>query len=704
MANIKFSDFTVGNTEGDIDFVVGYKGANNIQISPTNLLASALGNYLPLAGGTMNAGSTVLFPDNSFLRFGTSADAAILHDSNHSYIKNYTGDLYIENFADDSDIIFKSDDGSGGVTTYFYLDGGGVLTRFSQRLRMDDNKSFQVGSNGDFEIYHNGTNTTLQNYTGNLTIRNDQNDGDIEFACDDGSGGVIPYFRLDGSQVETVVFKDFNFEDSVKAKFGSSADLQIYHDGSNTFFDNSVGDIYFRQDKNDGDVYFQCDNGSGALANYFYLDGSAVNGSSVLGATVFPDKSKIYMGTSGDLEIFHDGSNSAIENYTGNLELTQHLNDGDIIFKSDNMSGGTTEYLRLDGGIGETVFSRNTRHGDQVHAQFGDSNDLKIFHNSTDSFIINETGDFYISNQADNKDIVFTGDNGGGNTTTYFLLDGSLAAGGVPVTRFPDNSKLGFGDSTDLEIYHSGTASVIDNKTGHLYIKSTQTDGDIIFEADNSAGSVTEYFRLDGGDTRIKIPDNIIMTFGNGGDLQLSHSATDSLIRNYTGNLTITNFAGDKDIIFYSDDGSGGTGVYFLLDGSLADGSNKFTRFLDRSRVCFGDSADLQIYHDSANSYMETSASSAGDLYVKANGTGHDLYLQAADDIFIRPQGGEIGVKVTGNGGVELYHNNTKKFQTESTGVKITGVTEHADNTAAIAAGLTTGDVYRTGDLLKIVH
>ena len=71
MANIKFSDFTVGNTEGDIDFVVGYKGANNIQISPTNLLASALGNYLPLAGGTMNAGSSVLFPDNSFLRFGS---------------------------------------------------------------------------------------------------------------------------------------------------------------------------------------------------------------------------------------------------------------------------------------------------------------------------------------------------------------------------------------------------------------------------------------------------------------------------------------------------------------------------------------------------------------------------------------------------------------------------------------------------------
>ena len=36
--------------------------------------------------------------------------------------------------------------------------------------------------------------------------------------------------------------------------------------------------------------------------------------------------------------------------------------------------------------------------------------------------------------------------------------------------------------------------------------------------------------------------------------------------------------------------------------------------------------------------------------------------------------------------------------------LNITSVSEYADNTAAIAAGLTTGDVYRTGDLLKIVH
>ena len=40
----------------------------------------------------------------------------------------------------------------------------------------------------------------------------------------------------------------------------------------------------------------------------------------------------------------------------------------------------------------------------------------------------------------------------------------------------------------------------------------------------------------------------------------------------------------------------------------------------------------------------------------------------------------------------------------KAAGLNDSAVTEHADNAAAIAAGLTTGTHYRTGDLLKIVH
>ena len=55
-------------------------------------------------------------------------------------------------------------------------------------------------------------------------------------------------------------------------------------------------------------------------------------------------------------------------------------------------------------------------------------------------------------------------------------------------------------------------------------------------------------------------------------------------------------------------------------------------------------------------------------------------------------------------GQIELYYDNVKKFETTSNTIKISGVPVHADNAAATTAGLTVGEVYRTGDLLKIVH
>ena len=49
MANIKFSAFTQKVVTGNVDFLVGYTGADNVRISP----AIFSDTYLPLAGGTM---------------------------------------------------------------------------------------------------------------------------------------------------------------------------------------------------------------------------------------------------------------------------------------------------------------------------------------------------------------------------------------------------------------------------------------------------------------------------------------------------------------------------------------------------------------------------------------------------------------------------------------------------------------------------
>ena len=95
---------------------------------------------------------------------------------------------------------------------------------------------------------------------------------------------------------------------------------------------------------------------------------------------------------------------------------------------------------------------------------------------------------------------------------------------------------------------------------------------------------VTGVITTDGLTTsaNINFGDGDKAVFGAGNDLQIWHGGIDSYIVNETGNLDIINKANDKDISFYSDDGSGGFTEYFTVDG--ANARNRFHR-----NVLFGD-------------------------------------------------------------------------------------------------------------------
>ena len=79
----------------------------------------------------------------------------------------------------------------------------------------------------------------------------------------------------------------------------------------------------------------------------------------------------------------------------------------------------------------------------------------------------------------------------------------------------------------------------------------------------------------------------------------------------------------------------------------------------DDAKLRFGDSQDLQIYHDSNHSYIEDSGT--GDLKLKAS----IVEVQNTD--------ATVGAKFTGDGSVELNHNGSKKLETTSSGATVTG-------------------------------
>jgi len=635
------SDLSIKHTDtaGYIQNTKGHLYINQIADDKDIIFQSDDGSgsyvpYLTLDGGLgyTVANKDIYFAPGIRAYFGSSGNLSVVHDNSNGNIINTTGDLTIKNQADDSDIIFQSDDGSGGTTTYFALDGADGGTRFYRSLIVQDNVGLAVGSALDFSIEHNGTDTTITESTGDLTIRNTANDKDIKFQCDNGDSNLTTYFYLDGSSAthdgSATTGLYTNWPDKSVISLGTSHDLRIYHDGTNSKITNHVGNLDIIQTTDDADITFQCDDGSGGHTSYLTLDGG-------LGYTTvhkhfkFDDNAQVQLGTGSDFRLYHTGSTSFVMNYVGDVRFINYQDDGDFKFETDNGSGGTTEYLRIDGGAGYTIASKTINWLDGVYGSWGTSGDFLIFHDGTNSYLSNSTGDLYIKNNADDAGIIFQSDNGAGGTATYFKLDGATSIHNTALyTNWPDNSRITLGSSHDIYMYHDGANTWFENQTGDLTFRNSADDKDIIFQSDDGSGGTTTYLTLDGGDGRIKIPDSKIMQFGAGGDLQLQHDATNSSINNYTGDLVITNNADNRDIIFKSDDGSGGTETYFFLDGSASSGP--FTAFPDSSILTFGADRDLQIYHDGNHSYM--SHGGTGKLFIQQSTNDQDIVFQCDDN------------------------------------------------------------------------
>ena len=168
-----------------------------------------------LGGDLQSNGNDIDFADSDKAIFGTGGDLEIFHDGSHSYIHDAgTGNLKIKssrvdilNSAGDEDMIVAVENGQ-------------------VELHYDNSKKLETKSDGI-------------DVTGEVQCDSLDVDGAADF-----SGGDVDMAGANYNLVWDYSESALEFKDNAKAIFGSSDDLQIFHDASNSYIrDMGTGNL-----------------------------------------------------------------------------------------------------------------------------------------------------------------------------------------------------------------------------------------------------------------------------------------------------------------------------------------------------------------------------------------------------------------------------------------------------------------------------
>jgi len=511
--------------------------------------------------------------------------------------------------------------------------------------------------------------------------------------------------------------------DNKQIKLGAGNDLTLYSNGTDGYVLAPVDDLVLQAAD---DVFIYTQGGEDAIIARG--DG---------GVELYHNNVKKLDTTSSGIEVTGEVQGDSL-NIDGNADISGTLNvsgastlAGDPTIVDD--SSHVRLYLRSDSQHQSLIYFGRSGATTQGRVAYNNSNDSLYFNsnnataltldssqNATFSSDVTSTK-LNVNQAADDQGLQINGyDDRSGSTATlrinsaghttlsqttangsgYLFLSAEnylqLSAGALVYTqtqfRVYDSAALTFGSGGDSSMRHDGSNFAFTNATGNVTFTQNVVDGDIIFKADNGSGTATEYFRLDGGQTQsifsqnIQLQDNARGKFGTGGDLQIFHDGSNSYIsQGGTGDLYIQQNTNDKDLVFQCDDGSGGSTAYFFLDGSQANTNfQKDVIFADSKKAMFGGSGDLQIYHDGSNSYIQDVGS--GDLRITTSGGGVKINKGVSENI----------AHFIPDGSVDLYYNNSKKFETTAYGAKTYyTATSNTDGDAA-------GDIVYLGETTTV--
>ena len=419
-----------------------------------------------------------------------------------------------------------------------------------------------------------------------------------------------------------------------------------------------------------------------------------LDNASIAGVTTFADNAKAIFGTGGDLEIYHTGSGSVINDVgSGSLHLRRAgsnriniQNDDVTLCYQGNVKLATTNTginvtgnavatgadingdLDVDGHTnldnvsvaGVSTFAGAVTTGDHVtlsgqnpRITFTDSNhnpDYELYGSAGNFKIWDSTSNVgrLVVNSDGHIDIPGNLDCGAGiDVTGNATVSGNLSVGGVltyeDVTNvdsvgivtarlgvfIPDNNELKIGNtagSPDTKIFHNGV------KTRLVSTVQYDMDADIIDIHNASANAMKARFL----NNQVELYHNNVKRF----------ETTSTGIKVTGTTVTGSEFLGD----FRVKNTDNSNFITFKPAENLV-------RWHDNDKAVFGNSNDLEIYHNGSHSFIDS--------------------ILAGSQVLIRTKesGGTVNnaAKFMPTGAVELYYDGSMKFNTITGGAVVTG-------------------------------
>lgn len=435
--------------------------------------------------------------------------------------------------------IVVGQDGTGYDVTFHSATSGRAMSWDStaRKLNFGDLTSITVGAGDDLTFYHNA-HSYIESKTNSLIIKNTQADGITYFQADDGSGSSqAQYFRIDGGSGTNVFSKpvhvgvsgtanDFvtfgstaarymmwdgsadllNFMDNVKITLGNSNDLQIFHDGSNSYVrDNGDGGLVLEGStllelkSRGGEVYFRgTENGMAKL----YYDNAGKLETSAGGITVTGKMTSDTITTALSLEMFASSGHNYISSQSSGSNLyIRNTGGGQILIRPKTGEEGIK--IIPDGAVqlyhDNALKLTTTAGGADVSGIFGTGHinldgELNFVTNGSkyiDANTLANSNTFNIRHHNPSGNVYEMAFQSAANGATTLYYDGAakfatttdgIQLHGNGYIDLPDNGRARFGQSQDLAIYHTTTGpnSYIDNITGDLFIRNNSNDCVII--------------------------------------------------------------------------------------------------------------------------------------------------------------------------------------------------------------------------------